>query len=528
MERRGITRRDFLHAAAASLGTLALGCNSIENDSARISKPRPFPAVTASPIVLSAQQLRQSRFAEAHLHSRASLGFKGYSPEAVLATELQNDSWTVEPRPFDIDVPVELTSYGQMFEFFMDQHLTPTVARRLARGIRVDPRSPHANWVDINSRMLNISKSITQHWTQVNTLGWSIYGYNYHELLGHFPDTIYSASLYPLDVFWPIEAGKWQMLGEVNNISGPLVEGNFNWKINASLPTDVGESIAKDYIEGKDMQQRFVHGSEQIPAVVQEVAGEVGKKEENLRFNKYASFLLGKKILERVRAGTFAFSDSMQESYHDFLRNAFIEIFPEMMRGVFINPNLVNNNLNVLSGAQQLISALRQDFVPIDKLRQIAKNTPPEIDQLWKEERKQFTKPAEYSYAQPDPLQKRVEDVYREVVHKGARGLPYDFTLQKADLELWNEHLEVVHAVCRVYYRLSNLDPNNHRDRFDPNLHIWQIREIEKSLDPAFIQTFLADHFRFNGEPISKEKREQLIRNTVILKGFHDSDAFGT
>jgi hypothetical protein len=517
-------RREFLlTAGGATIGLLA-GCTA-ESTPHRHSPSR-SPQATPKP--LTEQQRRIMRFEESSLQSRASLGLRGFSAQAIVAQELQNEEWTVDPQPLHIDVPVELTSYGKLFEYFSDQHLTPQTARRLIRGIGVNPSLPNENrWLG-DSRMFNVSKSMTRFWTQANVLGWSVYGLYYHELLGHVPDPVYSTSLYPQSIFWPVEAGKWQMLAEVDKIHGPLVDGNGNWTLNASFPTDIGETIAKDYVEGKDLSARFTTGADRVSDLAAEVAIESGKTVDTLRFNKYRSFLMGEKVLEQIHTGSFAFSDSMQEKYNDFLSKAFIEIFPEMMRGVFVHPDFVNNNPSILSGAQQVISALRQDNVPIEKLRQIAKNTPRDIEQLWREEREQFSKAPVYSSSQPDPLQKRVEDLYPKVVEKGANALPTEFSLGKTDLDLWREHLDMVQSVCRVYYNLSNLDPNNLRGSFDPNLPIWHIREVENALDPDFIQTFLAKGFRAIKEPLDDEERKKLIIKTAILRGFRSSDAFGT
>lgn len=60
---------------------------------------------------------------------------------------------------------------------------------------------------------------------------------------------------------------------------------------------------------------------------------------------------------------------------------------------------------------------------------------------------------------------------------------------------------------------------------FDPQMHVWEIREVEKAMDSVFIRQILDDVYNLeNGDAY----REDMEKKIEILKKFVGSEAFGT
>ena len=67
---------------------------------------------------------------------------------------------------------------------------------------------------------------------------------------------------------------------------------------------------------------------------------------------------------------------------------------------------------------------------------------------------------------------------------------------------------------------LIDTTAQQYNESFDPELHIWEIREIEAAIDIGFIRSLLADLSNFDNY------YEDVQRRSQVLEGFVNSPAF--
>lgn len=464
---------------------------------------------------------------------RAPLGLSGQSDEVITALELRNNDWQgAEPKPFQNRFPPYLYSFGELAHYFADVSFTERMTPYIVSGAEINVDRPMQYAFDIfGTRMVNFAHNAgTQNWTRYDPRGNSAPGYLCHEEDGHGTDVRGLVKKAPFDMAVRIAHGTWMMQSQMLLISGPLTESNA-WRPNQWIAHDLGVAAGQQFVEKGRIQTT---NDAVVNTMIADLAERQQTKPHDLRFNKKVCTMFGRRIIRAVEQGELVLSAELQRKHAEGLVRTLPETYAEMMMGCLINPDLVNNNPKVLAGAQEILSAIRGDTVPLELIRKQLRQIPDRIEQLREDEIATYSKeppPLINRIITTDPSVIKQEVVFEQVAERGELGIPNDYRVFGSDRQLVAEYFHYISIYYSRYPELSERSSHKSREEFDPKRsHAWVTKRIEEATAPYKVRHTIKSGYDPNPAVIylNDESREIMKKDIQEMASFHTSDAFGT
>ncbi len=454
---------------------------------------------------------------------RVSLGLEGL-PAEVIPGLLKKDVWKPEQEDFTNLLPEKNKSYGIRIDE-LTRILFGKNSRRLVKGVRQDPSSPYGITFDTNARECLLDEDIHRIPIEKDFTDFVL-----HEAAGHGSDPSLNLPL-PPDILIKTEYGKWMALSQCLSIEGQFLN-HPNDLMFPLLKTSIGEKIGRTITENLNISG-LMH-EENTGIVNQEItkiARARGKSIEDLKFNKKACKEIGEVLISLLRSGQIKFTGSLKKVFTDGMEKVCVEIYAEMVKYAVMYPNLIGQNLNITMGIENVFSAIQERPVNIEVLRGLIKQPGKDVLDRYVLEKTFLAKRPNESADIQTLTEKQQERARQEQEDFQRRNKAFKDFLDRGhipgSLDVHSDQIESVAKFAKLTSRIVNKYPmlkdthiQQYDNLFDPNLHIWEIKEIERAMDTGFIRDLTAD------SNVSNHDLTQIINNNKILEKFVNSEAF--
>ena len=506
---RGISRRAFLKTSAVGLTVAATG-------------PKIFDWLrqVVGPSIEIALSVESKKLLSEITKFRESLGLEGLPSEFVPGL-LKNEHWTSKLDNYADALPEKNRSYSlRIFEVI--QKMFGSNATRLVKGSKTDPQYPYGMSFEGETRFCNVSETVHNIPIQDQFTDFVL-----HEACGHGSDPAIGAS-YPPEILIRVEHGKWRALSKALSVPDQFLNnpGDLMFPL---LKRSIGETVG-----------RFMTGNQNFPIVdeisvsvvkdkVAKVTQARGKEPDTLEFNKAVCREIGEALITLLREGKVKFVGDLKQTYQDKMETACIEIYAEMVKYALLYSYQIQNNTDIIEGIKEVISAIRGNS-EIIALRETIRNPSNDIVKR-NEAEKAMIIPPESSEPIPTLSPEEQEKARKEQVEFGRRAMAFQiFVLQGLTPEILavsNEQREEVqkfgalyHKVIQKYPMFLDTSTQQYDESFDPEMHIWEIRQVEEAMDSGFIRNLVS------GQNISSEQFNEIESKVAALERFTNSSAF--
>lgn len=506
-----MSKRDFLKLSACAAGELVLFglVNRYRDDILKI----------IDRIGLSPEAKRMMSETTAF---RESLGLEGL-PAEYKPGLLKKTDWSSDPDNYLDALPEKNKSYSlRILEVI--QILFGNNATRNIKGSKADPQYPYGMSFEHGSRFCNVADSVHDIPLQV------FIDFILHEAGGHGSDPGGGAS-YPPEIFTRVEHGKWRALSQALSIPDQFLNHPRDLMF-PFLKKSIGEAVGR-FMTGD--QNSPIVDAQSVLTVRQEVAGIArvkGKDIKTLKFNKAVCKETGEVLVALLREGKIEFTGGLKKTYQDKMEDACIEIYAEMFKYALLFPEKMQNNCNVIGGITEVISAIKGDANIAELRKQITK---PSADILKRyEAEKAMLKsetPTTTSSPVPTLLPEEQERISKQQKEFGMLEKAFQDFGDKgeilATLIIPERQKEIVQRFATLYSKMIQKYPmlkdtfsQEHNESFDPEMHIWEIREVETAMESGFVRKLIAS------QDISGQIINDISHKVEVIEKFVNSPAF--
>lgn len=527
LSKKRLSRREFVKLSTASVGWGLLGAvigaagtkKLIDNYGEEI-----FDNIDRLRLSVEARKMLPEI-----VEFREKLGLKG-PPEEVENVLHTKKDWLSKSPDFINDLPSKNQSYGMRIANVMEAVFGDNNTR-LVRGARVNPDNPWGMSFDYRDRFCNISDAI--HSVPIES---EFTGYVLHEAVGHGSDPAMARTIYPPEILIRVEHGKWMALSQALSVEGQF----FKHPEDLTYPLlkrKIGEAVGRFFVNGKKGQS--ITSESQGWALIEKVIVSISKQKEvqpeRLKFNKQTCSLIGEAVIDMITKGKLVLAGKLEEEYQSGLEAACREIYAEMIKYALLYPEKIENNHNIISGVSQIFTAISGQDLPIQQRRRQVQSLSQEvIDQNYNEKTFVYDneepptelpsltttltpEKADVIQTEQDEFRSREKD-YIGFISDGR--LPESLSLTEAEKTTVAAYSSPFIKINRKYPSLLNMTGQQYDTLFDPELHIWEIQEIEQAIDSGFIRNLIVQ------DKLSQETLDDIIHRSRVLKKFCSSSAF--
>ena len=427
---------------------------------------------------------------------REMLGLEGL-PTEVVTCLLTGEKWPSNPKRFVNTLPTKNQSYGMRISEVI-QELFGNNCTQLVKEARMDPDHPWGISFNPNLRACNVSESI--HDISIEN---DFTDYVLHEAVGHGSDPALKGIKYPPETLVKVEHGKWRALSQALSIEEQFFKhpGDLTYPL---LKRDVGETVGRFMVDTEKDSSITAdkQGLKLVEQAITSIARKRGKRPEELKYNKSVCAELGEELIALRTNGKITFAGGLKEQYQTKLEGACQEIYAEMVKYSLLYPDKINDNRNVIEGVAEVISAIKGSETDIETLRKQTSQVSREVI-----ERNAAEKALLLDYESPSvstTLTLEEEEImqqeqgqfesrelaFENFVTQGA--LPEGLNVTEKQKDLVSNFASLVHKVIQRYPMLKDTFTQKYNLSFDPEVHIWEIREIEVAIDSGFIWNLIA------------------------------------
>jgi hypothetical protein len=457
---------------------------------------------------------------------RESLDLEGL-PEELVKGLLEKKEWTTGIDQFSNELPVKIQSYGMRIAEVL-QSLCGENAGRLVKGARVDKNFPYGIAFSGGDRKCIVSDSISSMPIKTEYMNFVL-----HEAGGHGTDPV--SMEYPLKMLIKIEHGKWKALSQMLSIEGQFLynPGDLMFPL---LKKKVGETVGYWYVTGQNLSNIFDEANiNLVNSELEAIARERGRKLQDLKFNKSVCKELGGKLVSLLRSGKIKFSGDLKKTYQSGMESAGVEIYAEMVKYALVYPDLIKGNKMIVGGISEVFSTIQGRKVSIEKLREAIKNPSKEVlernasekvllEKLKGEEvidsqgaRPLSPEEEEIARKQQEEFDLR-EKAFNDFVSNGE--LPEYLEINEPEKSIVVEYAKLYSKIVNKYPMLTDTFASQYNESFDPELNIWEIREIETAMGSEIARTITGS------KSLDNQTIEEIQKRILPLEKFVDSPAF--
>lgn len=457
---------------------------------------------------------------------RRSLGLEEL-PREVQIENPKKVKWSSEADSYVDDLPEDKRSYSMMIHDVILK-IFGNNATRIVKGSKIDPEYPYGMSFDPKTRFCNISASVNQIPLREFT------DYILHEACGHGSDPSTAIGIYPFDLLLRILHGKWRALSKAF-----LIEGQF-----FNHPGDLTFPLVKKYV-GKIVGLYFT-GNQEIPIVdvqsnfivkelVEKIARKRGRDIKTLKFNKSVCREIGEELISLLRQGKIKFEGDLKKTYQEILEYACCEIYAEMFKYAILYPEEINNDQDIIEGIKEVISAIRGQSdnkdLSFSELRESIINPSDEVlkrhqaEKVYLNETAQNSNSSVFSFEEQEKLKKQQEEFQAlektfEIFKNDGKIPPALVYQDEKKRQIVERFAQLYSLVIKKYPILEDTFAVQYKDIFDPEMHIWEIWQVEDAMDSGFVRNLL-----LSGN-ISDEIVDEILSKIKIIEGFVNSPAF--
>jgi len=459
---------------------------------------------------------------------RKSLGLLGLplKMEQGLTKRRENLS---NPGGFLNALPEYNKSYGIRIHEVM-KGLFGDFGTSLVREVRIDLENPFGISFSGTDRSLRVSESI--HNIPIEDL---YSDYVLHEAVGHGSDPEMEGIAYPSEMIVKVEHGRWRALAQAL-----LVEGHFfkhpEDKTYPFIKKTLGEVIGRYAINNIPFNN-LVSGSDAYLFfdTIRKVAKSREKNLGELKYNKKICLEIGEKTIDFINRGRIVLKGDLENAFSCNMEISLREIYAEMLKYALFYPSAISYNGEIIAGATEILSAIRGEVVYLPEL---AFNIRFPSEYVLERNR------AEKTFLEQDCKKNSLfnDPVFEDEAQKIASGslrkfkegeskfldfvttgkVPLGISSNPGENKLLYEYGFLCSMVVEKYPMLKNVGLGWDDCSFDPELNIWEIREIEGAMDSGFIRKFLKDGIKSDGD----YNLAEIKRRVTVLKNFTSSSAF--
>lgn len=537
--RNFLSRRDFLKLSWLLTGSL-LACDIYLLG--KLSKSDDFEELVDYQKALLKLSHEQRQSLEDIKSYRKDLGLN-YEPYELIKAIIKNAEKTENnaelPPPFDTsEVPKFNFSYAERVREICQTILGNNFSR-LIKGISLDINSPYGFFFNSSTRKVQLG-------SQVNEIP-LVPDFNHftaHEALGHGTDPdIDGHQIYTLDQMLKVELGKWMALSRMFDIKDQFLNHPGDM-MKPFLARKVGQEVAFAFFHQQEQQSLNWIGAPILYDKINTIAKNRGCSIEELKFNKAACKEIGLEIIAGIRDRGVKLKNSAKYAYEDGMATVGHEIYAEMVRYSLITPELIGYDQVVLSGIALALRGASDGQFDFNNAIEIFKTAGEEIIQRNEVEQQIISKSNEENtedeenfvseesesmekneleqeiigdLAEIETREKTYEDHLKSGTMKDESWLPPEI------LSLAKTYLSFIQKIVEYYPFMLRAEYAHLDESFDPNMHIWEIQEIETALESSFTSRLI-----FGEIEDLNWLDEELKRRNRILKNFISSRAFGT
>lgn len=508
-----VTRREFLKMSGAGL---IIGGLAGYIGSRLLAKPIPEANVG----------LEEERLLSEIAAFRESLDLESLPSELTEGLSKKKE-WSTEIDQFSNELPVKIQSYGMRIAEVL-QNLCGENAGRLVKGARVDKNFPYGIAFSLGDRKCIVSDSIS--YVPIET---DYTDFVLHEASGHGTDP--ASMKYPQEMLIKVEHGKWKALSQMLSIEGQFLNhpGDLMFPL---LKKQVGETVGYEYVIGENLADIFEEENRNlVNYALQDIAQERGRNLKDLKFNKSVCKELGGKLISLLRNRKIKFSGELKRTYQDYLEWAGTEIYAEMVKYSLIYSNLLKGNRLVMEGINEVFSAIQGKKVSVEELRKTVKNPSKEVlernasekvllEELEGKEVLDSKKARPLSPEEEELAKKQQEEfdlgekAFSNFVANGE--LPEYLEINEPGKSIVAKYAKLYSKIVNKYPMLMDTFGSLYDESFDPELNIWEIREIEGAMGSEMARTITGS------KSLDDQTIEEIQKRTPPLEKFVNSPTF--
>jgi hypothetical protein len=449
--------------------------------------------------------------------------------QAIMNNSLANADTNESPPPslFNTkEVPKFNLSYAQRVEEICRTILGLNFAK-LVRGVSFDKNSPYGFFFNPANRTVQLG-------AQVNEIPMTpdFNNFTAHEALGHGTDPDLGGSqIYSLDQMLQVELGKWMALSRMFDIKDQFLNHPGDM-MKPFLARKIGKEIALTFSQNQEQQSLNWIGAGILYEEIKVLATAKNCAVENLKFNKAACKIIGLKLIDGMRTQVVKLKNSAKQAYEDGMATVGHEIYAEMVRYSLMHRDLIGYDQTVIKGIALALRGASGGEFDFNRADDVFNMIDPEVARRNDQEQELISEFKEEDYPKESTEQEAeiIEDL------SGMQELEKTYQEHTESGEVKDQHLlpEPVRALATTYMNLINQIINVYPfmqraehmyldESFDPNLHIWEIEEIEGALESTFTSRLI-----FNEIEDQNYLEGELKWRNQVLKSFISSEAFGS
>jgi hypothetical protein len=519
-----ISRRDFLKTAGGIVGGYIFGTQTgeflVKNYREQI-----FGAMDWMEVIMKLSIEGQKKLDEV-VNFRKSLGLDGLPNEVWFGLHTP-EMWEGNLNRFTDNLPEKNKSYGMRVSEVVYGLFGENGTRNIL-GVKPDPEHPYGISFDGNSRYCNIGDSV--HGIPIED---EFTDFALHEACGHGTDPSCGAK-YPPEILAKVEHGKWRALSQCLSIPGQFLNhpGDLMFPL---LKQSVGEAVGC-FMAGKDNSS--ISDLTSIPVIqaeISKITTKHGKTINTVKYNKAVCKEVGEVMVAMQRQGKIKFNGSLKEAYQGAMEDACTEIYAEMFKYALKYPDKIGKNTNIMDGIKEVVLAIGSE----SSMENFKRNTLSPSDGILS--RNEAEKTAMNMIQTPEQSTVSLPTTTLTVEEQKSMGQEQlIFEKEEHDFMLfsvtgtWPETLMVKDSqfhdfrefalsyiqVANKYQILKDTFAQQYDEGFDPELHIWEIREIESAMDSGFVRNLLVSN------SITEQTMIDIKAKQIILNKFIESPAF--
>ena len=235
-------------------------------------------------------------------------------------------------------------------------------------------------------------------------------------------------------------------------------------------------------------------------------------------------------MIALLRCGEIRFEGDLKEEYQQRMEAACREIYAEMFKYGLLYQDKIQYNSDVISGITEVISAIADNSNMSDIAESISKPSD-EILKRNKAEKIMLSSTSPETSIAPtlSPEEQERAKKQQEVTEKNersfqlfskAKGLPMNLEISGDQRDIAQHFSTIYSRVINKYPALKETSTQRYNESFDPQMHIWEIREIEEAMDSGFVRSLS------ESPSISDEMIKDMKKRIEVLENFVASPAF--
>lgn len=539
MEKK-FTRRDFIKGTAFAGGTLLV--YSAGMGLARLFKGDDHSSIGSK--VDTANRVREipndlEQLISEILNYRKRYQLSGLPKELndeALDAAFKYDEKAAFPG-FEVDLPEYEESYGMRTKNILTDVFGPEFNRLIYRVVHSG--QPGHQEFDPGLRNINLTVNLHQSYKMDSIFDMLILHEGQHGI-----NPALKNGLYDLDTLVRVSHGMWRALQKTFNYENNLYYGLILPDIKKSL----AEHIAHKFVDDNDMNGLVdLRGYSFITSAMAKIAAEKGVPLKDLKFSKSVCAQLGDELFHKVVSGDITLKGELQQKWQELIEADFSEIIADMFKYALLDPDKIGNDPDIIGGVEEMIAAIRGvKKVNIEDVRAKLSEYRPEVLVRYESEKAfldglngqapnqvvvdstpysvpTFTTEEIAQSQEQINQQQTITDAFKYFVTSGFLPEYYSETLTTDQISIMNNYGQALSEVYETYPTLFE-GRSAHNMSFDPELHIWQTRDIAVAADDSVIWNLLEDPTL-----LTEDYMKNMTKRTEVLVNFiNNEDAFGT